>query len=152
MASASRLCLLHQLRPAASSGTSRAVSHASTRLAATTTTRAIHTHPAAPAKVVPVYGTGPPPEPPHPADEFAAADRAARLARRRKHAELLKQAGDIKAMLRQQQQQDAASGGKTKTSAAGLTRRFWKDVTVREVDGASILPLLPLSLQPTAKN
>ena len=134
MAAASRLCLLHQLRPAAS-GTSRAVSHASTRLS--TTARAIHTHPAAPAKVVPVYGTGPPPEAPQPADEYAAADRAARLARRRKHAELLKQAGDIRAMLRQQQQEDAASGGKTKTSATGLTKRFWKDVTVREVDGTS---------------
>ena len=133
MASASRLCFLHQLRPAASSGTSRAVSHASTRLAATA--RAIHTHPAQPAKVAPVCGTGPPPEPPHPADEFAAAERAARLARRRKHAELLKQAGDIKALLRQQQQQDAASGAKTKTGTSGLTKRFWKDVTVHKVDG-----------------
>ncbi|KAG7291739.1 hypothetical protein NEMBOFW57_001759 [Staphylotrichum longicolle] len=126
MAPATRLCLLLPLaRPVASS---------STRLAAAAAAaRAIHTNPAQPAKVVPVYGTGPPPEPPQPTDEFAAEEREARLARRRKHAALLKQAGDVKALKQQQQQQqqDSASG---KSKTGGLKRRFWKDVHVREVN------------------
>ena len=99
MTPATRLCLL-PLRPIASAarGTTRVV-------AATTTTRSIHANPAQSAKVVPVYGTGPPPEPPQPSEEFAAEVRNERLARRKRQAEMLRQAGDIKAMRREQQAQ-----------------------------------------------
>ncbi|EAQ89766.1 hypothetical protein CHGG_06385 [Chaetomium globosum CBS 148.51] len=67
MAPATRLCLL-PLRPITSAARGTA------RVAATTNvaTRSIHTIPAQSAKVVPVYGTGPPPEPPQPSAEFAA--------------------------------------------------------------------------------
>ncbi|KXX72820.1 Protein atp12, mitochondrial [Madurella mycetomatis] len=86
-----------------------------------TTRRAIHSNPAQPAKVVPVYGTGPPPEPPQPSAEYAADER---IARRKRQAEILRLAGDIR-------KQGGGSGKST-----GLKKRFWRDVTVREVDGA----------------
>ena len=81
-----------------------------------------------------MYGTGPPPEPPQPSDEFAAEERSARIARRRKQAELLKRAGDLKGLRQQQKEQE---GGKGKSESGGLARRFWKDVNVKEVDGLS---------------
>lgn len=128
MAPATRLCLVFPLRPVASRG---AVSRG-TRAAAA---RTIHNHPAQPAKVVPVYGTGPPPEPPQPSPEFAAEVRDERLARRKRQAEMLRQAGDLKA-LRQQQESGTTKPG-------GLKRRFWKDVHVKEVNG------MPPPTQPT---
>ncbi|KAK4137081.1 ATP12-domain-containing protein [Trichocladium antarcticum] len=123
MAPATRLCLL-SLRPAAAA-TARNLSRGAAR-----PLRALHTNPAQPAKVVPVYGTGPPPEPPlPPVDEYAAEERAARLARRKKHAEVLRLAEDIKDAAKQHHES-------TDKKNSGLKRRFWKDVIVREVDGA----------------
>ncbi|KAL2262769.1 hypothetical protein VTK26DRAFT_114 [Humicola hyalothermophila] len=178
MAPTTRLCLLLlPLRPAASSSSGAA---ATTRTATTTTTRAtaaaaaaaaaasgggggaplglarrraIHSHPAQPAKVVPVYGTGPPPEPPRPADEYAAEAAEARWARRRKQAELLRQAlglggggGENGAGGKQQ------SGGGGAKKSSGLKKRFWKDVHVREVNGALEVHLDARALRhPTTK-
>ncbi|KAK4124877.1 ATP12-domain-containing protein [Parathielavia appendiculata] len=140
MSPATRLCLVLPLRPVACR-----VAGGCTRAA----TRAIHSNPAQPAKVVPVYGTGPPPEPPQPDPEFTAQEREQRLARRRRQAELLNRAGDLKA-LKQQQQQDAKN---TKTSGGGLKRRFWKDVHVREVNGALEIHLDTRPLRhPTTKS
>ncbi|KAL2269595.1 hypothetical protein VTJ83DRAFT_1779 [Remersonia thermophila] len=111
--------------------------------------RAIHTNKANPARVVPICGTGPPPKPPKPVGEGegagegeregekgrnarqeeddydpAEAARRERLARRRRLAELLKQAGDPKAAL------------KDDRNKGGMARRFWKTVDVKEVDGS----------------
>ncbi|TDZ34243.1 Protein atp12 [Colletotrichum spinosum] len=90
--------------------------------------RAISTTPVKPAEVTPVVGTGPPPTAPVAATE-AEADRAAELRakveRRRKQAEMLKQAKNIRGAA------DAKSGKTT-----GLKRRFWGDVRVEEVDGS----------------
>ncbi|KAL2130786.1 hypothetical protein VTI74DRAFT_5947 [Chaetomium olivicolor] len=149
MAPTTRLCLL-PLRAAASRSGGR-----STRLTAAAP-RAIHSNPPQPAKVVPVYGTGPPPEPPKPSPEYAdeaAAEREERLARRRKQAEMLKHAGDLKA-LKQQQQQQQQHGEKGKVSKpTGLKRRFWKDVHVREVNGALEIHLDARALRhPTTKS
>lgn len=84
---------------------------------------------------MPVYGTGPPPEPPQPSAEYAADER---IARRKRQAEMLRLAGDIR-------KQGAGSGKST-----GLKKRFWKDVTVREVDGMGYRSRTPLarSLEP----
>lgn len=104
--------------------------------------RTIHSSPPEQAKVVPVYGTGPPPEPPKPAAEFAssssnstsslphnsgaipeikegtASDPWSRISRRKRQA----------AMLR------AATLPPTSSASAGaggaLKRRFWKTVNV----------------------
>lgn len=77
------------------------------------------------ADVAPVVGTGPPPAPPQAADEYAGPrnsdDPIARVARRRRQAALLKNA------------KEARSG--LNTPNASMKRRFWKDVTVQEVDG-----------------
>ncbi|OAA45044.1 ATP12 ATPase family protein [Metarhizium rileyi] len=70
------------------------------------------------AKVAPVLGTGPPPEPPTP----AVRNMSERIERRRKQAEMLKQAKAIR----------NAKDGKTTV----LRKRFWKDVSVQEVQGA----------------
>ncbi|KAK3298415.1 uncharacterized protein B0H64DRAFT_429637 [Chaetomium fimeti] len=133
MAPATRLCLL-PLRPVA-----LAARGSSTRFTTAAAARSIHANPAQPAKVVPVYGTGPPPEPPQPSAEFADEVRNERLARRKRQAEMLRQAGDIKAMRKehQQQQQHQQDHGVGATKPAGvLKRRFWKDVHVKEVDGS----------------
>lgn len=131
MAPATRLCLL-PLRPGA------AVSRG-TRVAASASAaaRAIHSNPAQPAKVVPVYGTGPPPEPPQPSAEFASEIRDERLARRKRQAEMLKRAGDIKAMRQENQENKGLSKPTT------MKRRFWKSVDVKEVDGMPS-PVLPI--------
>ncbi|KAK1833090.1 mitochondrial molecular chaperone [Podospora conica] len=84
----------------------------------------IHTSTPHPAKVEPVYGTGPPPEPPAPAEYSPAA---ARLARRRRQAEMLRHALDIRA---------ASKASSTSTTPGGLRKRFWKDVSVQSVNGA----------------
>lgn len=83
--------------------------------------RLIHASAARTANVAPVVGTGPPPEPPVP----AAGTLHERVARRRKQAEMLKSAKDIRAA------RDGKDGG-------GFKRRFWKDVSVAVVDGRSI--------------
>ncbi|KAH6628475.1 hypothetical protein F5144DRAFT_579148 [Chaetomium tenue] len=131
MAPATRLCLL-PLRPITSAA------RGTTRVAATTkvTTRSIHANPAQSAKVVPVYGTGPPPEPPQPSAEFAAEVRNERLARRKRQAEMLREAGDIKAMRKEQQAQQQKQQEYGVKPAGVLKRRFWKDVHVKKVDGA----------------
>ncbi|KAL2161357.1 hypothetical protein VTH06DRAFT_8579 [Thermothelomyces fergusii] len=136
MAPATRLCLLLPLRPAVAAAGAAVVRRSNHRrlaaAAAAAAARAIHTHPAQPAKVVPVYGTGPPPEPPQPSAEPEAeeqAERRERLARRKRQAELLRHATDG----------DGVGGGRTADGAKTRTlrRRFWKHVYVREVDGAS---------------
>ncbi|KAK1252487.1 hypothetical protein MKX08_003674 [Trichoderma sp. CBMAI-0020] len=81
--------------------------------------RPLHQSIARTANVAPIVGTGPPPEPPTP----AARNASERLERRRKHAELLKTAKEIR----------SAQEGK---ASPGAARRFWKEVGVREVDGA----------------
>ncbi|KAI1778909.1 ATP12-domain-containing protein [Hypoxylon cercidicola] len=89
----------------------------------------IHTTPAVPATVSPIYGTGPPPEPPQPAADSAST----RLERRKKQAELLEKAQGIR------EQSKATSSAKSSSKAAkesALRKRFWKHVYVHEVDGA----------------
>jgi ATP synthase F1 complex assembly factor 2 len=90
--------------------------------------KAIHTLPAQPANVVPVYGTGPPPEPPTPT---APKDLDPRIARRRRQADLLKQAKDIR------NQKSYTSG--TKTSP--LKKRFWEHVSVVEAPDSKHLQI-----------
>ncbi|KAI8683200.1 hypothetical protein LRP88_04827 [Fusarium phalaenopsidis] len=80
--------------------------------------RPIHSTVAKPANVASIVGTGPPPEPPLP----AAENIHQRVARRRKQAEMLKNAKELR----------SASGGK---GGGALRKRFWKDVGVKEVDG-----------------
>ncbi|KAG8671728.1 ATP synthase mitochondrial F1 complex assembly factor 2 [Fusarium poae] len=80
--------------------------------------RPIHSTVVKAANVAPVVGTGPPPEPP-----VQAQDVHQRVARRRRQAEMLKNAKELR----------TASGGK---AGGALKKRFWKDVTVQEVDGA----------------
>ncbi|KAK0655895.1 hypothetical protein B0T16DRAFT_398006 [Cercophora newfieldiana] len=98
--------------------------------------RAIHHQPAQPAKVVPVYGTGPPPEPPTPSLEYT--DATARIARRRRQAELLKQAKEVRAAAtaRNAQSKSGIAPSSTQQKSTGLKKRFWKEVSVQEVDGA----------------
>jgi ATP synthase F1 complex assembly factor 2 len=86
---------------------------------------------------VPVYGTGPPPEPPQPVDEYAAEERLARIARRKKHANVLRLAEDIKDAAKQHHESTDKSKG------SGLKRRFWKEVNVREVNGTLPTPPPP---------
>lgn len=73
---------------------------------------------------------GPPPEPPapHPSDALE------RVARKRRQANLLKQAQDVRAA--------ATPSNKPKSM---LQRRFWKDVMVKEGDGMLVqLHIVPL--------
>jgi ATP synthase F1 complex assembly factor 2 len=63
---------------------------------------------------------GPPPETPTP----SASDALHRVARKRKQAELLKQAKDVRA-------------APNKPNSA-LAKRFWKSVTVKETDGTAL--------------
>lgn len=80
--------------------------------------RPIHSTVVKAANVAPVVGTGPPPEPPiQPAENVHQ-----RVARRRRQAEMLKNAKELR----------NASSGK---GGGGLKKRFWKDVSVKEVDG-----------------
>lgn len=79
--------------------------------------RPFHQSIARTANVAPIVGTGPPPDPPTP----AARNAQERLERRKKHAELLKTAKEVR----------SAQDGKS----SGVAKRFWKEVTVREVDG-----------------
>ncbi|KAL2757752.1 hypothetical protein ACRALDRAFT_1061063 [Sodiomyces alcalophilus JCM 7366] len=118
---------LSRPRPAAVFAVPRRVATASPATPATT--RLVSSTVTKHADVAPIVGTGPPPAPPQPAAEFAkdagprnADDVAARIARRRKQAEILKAAREIRSSA-------AAKSG-------GVKRRFWKDVSVQEVDGA----------------
>jgi ATP synthase F1 complex assembly factor 2 len=77
--------------------------------------RLIHSTTTRTANVDPLVGTGPPPEAP-------TTSGYQRVERRRRQAELLKAARDIR-------------NGKSKSTA--LKKRFWDDVYVKEVDGKS---------------
>ncbi|OIW31190.1 ATP12-domain-containing protein [Coniochaeta ligniaria NRRL 30616] len=83
--------------------------------------RQMHTKPPQQADVVPVYGTGPPPEPPTPVP--SASDP--RVARRKRQAEMIKQAKEIRASANK-------SGSGNKSSP--LKKRFWTHVHVTEAD------------------
>ncbi|KAH8762041.1 hypothetical protein F5883DRAFT_561586 [Diaporthe sp. PMI_573] len=83
--------------------------------------RALHYSAADPANVAPFCATGPPPEPPQPAAEHPYA----KAERKRKQAELLKNAKDLR---------DTSSGKSPGKSP--LKKRFWQDVHIKEVDGA----------------
>lgn len=84
--------------------------------------RTIHSSTSDPADVSPFHATGPPPEPPQPAPEHPYA----KIERRRKQAELLRQAKELR-----KESSDASNAAKTP-----LKKRFWQDVHVKEVDGA----------------
>ncbi|KAK3943096.1 protein atp12 [Diplogelasinospora grovesii] len=114
--------LLASLRPAPHTTSSHVTALTACSLLSRRVTRTLHSQSAQPAKVVPLYGTGPPPEPPLPSAEYVDS----RIARRRKQAELLKQAKEIRSAA------SAKSGAQNKP----LKRRFWQDVHVREVNGA----------------
>ncbi|KHN98712.1 ATP12 ATPase family protein [Metarhizium album ARSEF 1941] len=84
--------------------------------------RTLHSTASRAANVAPILGTGPPPPPPPPTPTPAVRNMNERIERRRKQAELLKQAKVIR----------TAKDGRSTT----LRKRFWKDVSVQEVDGA----------------
>ncbi|KAK0628599.1 hypothetical protein B0T17DRAFT_490393 [Bombardia bombarda] len=156
MAPATRLCLALPLRPTPVVAPSSKVAAAIFSSSASCRRAAIHTPLTQPlrAKVEPSHGNGPPPPAPVPAAEFAdgaaAADEGyagySRVARRKRQAEMLRQARDIRnaASAHAKDKSAAAAeaaaniggvGRGTATAAAQLKRRFWKDVVVREVDG-----------------
>ncbi|KAH6630345.1 hypothetical protein B0J18DRAFT_420917 [Chaetomium sp. MPI-SDFR-AT-0129] len=140
MRPAARLCLSSILTPLRNPTTTKTIPTTT----AASVTRAFHTTPITTAKVVPVYGTGPPPRAPEPSAEFVAEERAEReerLARRRRQAELLRHAGGIQGLRRDAHAHaHAQTQGQTKEQhgkkSSGLKRRFWKDVSVKEVDGS----------------
>ncbi|RDL36565.1 uncharacterized protein BP5553_05917 [Venustampulla echinocandica] len=82
------------------------------------TQRNFHAPPAPHATVAPITATGPPPNPPTPSAHHADA----RVARRRKQAELLKRGQDLRSVA-------AGKGG-----GSAKTKRFWKHVHVHHVD------------------
>ena len=129
MAPATRLSLLLPLRhlavtAAATASAARASASPSSSLTARAfAIRALHSNSAKPANVVPVYGTGPPPEPPQPTIDYYGPEH--RIARRKRQAELLRQATGLSP--------SSSYRGKT------VRKRFWKDVHVREVNGMSCL-------------
>jgi hypothetical protein len=90
---------------------------------------AIHHSAVHPANVAPILGTGPPPEPPVPQDGAREVDE--RVARKRRQLELLNRAKEIRA---------AAAARSTSGQKTSVKRRFWEEVSVREVDG-TFLPL-----------
>ncbi|KAK8061381.1 ATP12 chaperone [Apiospora phragmitis] len=102
---------------------------APTKTTAFVSLRQIHHTPAVPATVSPIHGSGPPPDPPSPAADSAAQ----RLARRKKQAELLRQAADIRQSQQASSRKKQQPGGQ---EPRPKPRRFWKDVSVKEVDGA----------------
>ncbi|KAI0393805.1 hypothetical protein F5Y17DRAFT_430868 [Xylariaceae sp. FL0594] len=96
----------------------------------------IHSTTASPATVSPIHGTGPPPEPPRPAADSAGA----RLERRKRHAEMLERAQEIRSGTSSAAKNNAGGSSsqqeKSTTATSPLARRrFWKHVHVREVDG-----------------
>ncbi|KAK3395499.1 hypothetical protein B0T20DRAFT_418959 [Sordaria brevicollis] len=105
-----------------------------------TSFRAIHSSPPEQAKVVPVYGTGPPPEPPKPAAEFASSSTTSSLPHNSDAIPEIKEgtASDpwsrISRRKRQAAMLRAATLPPTSSASAGtggaLKRRFWKTVNV----------------------
>lgn len=89
--------------------------------------RALHSSASDPADVSPFYATGPPPEPPQPAAEHPYA----KIERRRKQAELLRAAKEI----RKASSGSGAGAGGANAAKTPLRKRFWQDVSVKEVDG-----------------
>ncbi|POS81566.1 hypothetical protein DHEL01_v200004 [Diaporthe helianthi] len=85
------------------------------------TSRALHYSAADPANVTPFCATGPPPEPPQPAAEHPYA----KAERRRKQAELLKNAKELR------NASTSKSPGKSP-----LKKRFWQHVHIKEADGS----------------
>ncbi|KAK8142386.1 ATP synthase complex assembly protein atp12 [Beauveria asiatica] len=93
--------------------------------------RSIHASAIAAANVAPVVGTGPPPEPP------VQRTPNERVERRRRQAEMLKMAKAIRSA--KDGKQSASSSSSSAGGGSDLSptrRRFWKDVHVKEVDGA----------------
>ncbi|KAM3564198.1 hypothetical protein ARSEF4850_001976 [Beauveria asiatica] len=93
--------------------------------------RSIHASAIAAANVAPVVGTGPPPERP------VQRTPNERVERRRRHAEMLKMAKAIRSA--KDGKQSASSSSSSAGGGSDLSptrRRFWKDVHVKEVDGA----------------
>ncbi|KAB5547279.1 ATP12 chaperone [Coniochaeta sp. 2T2.1] len=84
--------------------------------------RTLHTKSPSQADVVPVYGTGPPPEPPQPARDDA-------VARRKRQAEMIKKAKEIR----------AAANKNNKPST--LKKRFWEHVYVVETEDGQQLQI-----------
>lgn len=82
--------------------------------------KCLHTTPSKPAVPLPTTTAGPPPQPPLP----AASQYGDRVDRRRKQAELLKRGQDLRA-------------SQMKPGSA-MKKRFWKDVSVKEVPGRAI--------------
>ncbi|KAL3426543.1 ATP12 ATPase family protein [Phlyctema vagabunda] len=80
--------------------------------------RCLHTTSANPATVQPITASGPPPTAPTPSAEHVDA----RVARRRKQAELLERGRDMRAVA-------AGTGG-----GSAKTKRFWQDVHVTHTD------------------
>lgn len=97
------------------------------------TTRQIHTKPAQQADVVPVYGTGPPPEPPTPTP--SASDP--RVARRKRQAEMIKRAKDLRAEARNKSSNNKPSSSTT----SPLKKRFWEHVHIQPVDNGRSLEI-----------
>ncbi|KAI6363575.1 hypothetical protein MCOR25_005858 [Pyricularia grisea] len=100
------------------------------RLAVRPQLRLIHNSTLNPASVHPVSGNGPPPEPPRPVASDRSTGLDARITKRRRQAEMLKRAQE----LRSGEKNNSGSGAAAR--ASGLKRRFWRDCHVREVDGA----------------
>ncbi|KAH7037598.1 uncharacterized protein B0I36DRAFT_314405 [Microdochium trichocladiopsis] len=133
-ASPAFLCTTTSRLAAAATARSITTRRMPTTTTTATTAAAIHTTPASPATVSPIHGTGPPPEAPKPAADSAEA----RLERRKQQAALLQRAQDMRDAAASSNPQAAISPLKTaRTKTTNLLRkRFWKDVHVREVDGA----------------
>lgn len=91
-----------------------------------------------PATPLPIGVVGPPPSPPLPATP--QSQHGDRIERRRKQAEMLRQAKELRSSQTQQAKQSP------------LKKRFWKDVNVKETPGSSV-PASRLSLlSPTQSN
>lgn len=86
---------------------------------ASAATRPLHSSVSRAAHVASIVGTGPPPQAPVP----DAATATERVERRKRQAELLKNVREVR---------NVKEG---KSSGVGLKKRFWKDVTVQEVNG-----------------
>lgn len=97
---------------------------------------AIHSSAPDPASVNPFHVSGPPPGPPQPAAEHPYA----KIERRRKQAELLKKAKDLR---------NASDSGAAKGKSP-LRKRFWDNAHVKEIDGVYSSPYLlcPYTLIP----
>ncbi|KAL5611472.1 uncharacterized protein BROUX77_001628 [Berkeleyomyces rouxiae] len=88
-------------------------------ISTTTPAALIHTSTSTNADVSPLIGTGPPPEPPAPSPEQVSAQ--SRVARRRRQAEMLREARSFR-----------TGSGQVKT----VKKRFWRHTSVKEVDGS----------------